>query len=267
MNFKQLLFESIKAAFNAGEKIIEIYNTNFSIEYKEDSSPLTLADKSSHEIISSNLSHFGIPILSEEGGEISFEERKNWKYLWVIDPLDGTKEFIKKNGEFTVNIALIRKGKPLLGVIYAPVLKKLYFGLEKNGSYVFDVNQQFNFNSINEILTISNKLPLKIKKNKYKVVASRSHLGPETLRYVEKLKTRHPIDFVSIGSSLKICLVAEGIADIYPRFAPTWEWDTAAGHAIINAMGGKIAKTDNKSEELIYNKENLLNPWFIVIPK
>lgn len=266
MNFENLLFESVKAAYKAGEKIIEVYETNFSIEYKEDNSPLTLADKFSHDIINSSLSGFNIPILSEEGKEISFEERENWEYLWIIDPLDGTKEFIKKNGEFTVNIALVYKGKPVLGVIYAPVLKKLYFGLDKKGSYVVEMNQQFNFKNLNDLLNTSITLAVNNKKDNYKIVASRSHLSPETLNYIEELKKKHKqVDFVSIGSSLKICLVAEGTADIYPRFAPTWEWDTAAGHAIINAMGGKIVKTNKESEELIYNKENLLNPWFIVI--
>jgi len=259
-----LIFYTVRAAMNAGQKILEIYNTDFEVEYKSDESPLTLADQASHHLIVNALQKYNIPILSEEGKKIKFEERKHWDKIWIVDPLDGTKEFVKRNGEFTVNIALVENGKPVFGVIFAPVLNKLYWGALNKGSFAIDIENNTSFSSLAELQKQAIKLPQPKEDKDYQVVASRSHLSPETEEFIHKLKKEHSkISTVSIGSSLKICLVAEGKADIYPRFAPTWEWDTAAGHAIVKAMGGKITHTD-KPDELTYNKEDLLNPWFVV---
>lgn len=256
---------AVNAAILAGEEILKIYNdpeSDFSVEKKADNSPLTIADKKSHEVIQRFLSDTNFPVLSEEGRSIEFSERKNWNQFWIVDPLDGTKEFIKRNGEFTVNIALAKNGKPVLGVIYVPVTKTLYFSETALGAFMCE--NICGENSIDSVLTRSEKLPKQRGGEAYFVVGSRSHMSSETEEYIRKLKQKHPkIDIISKGSSLKICMVAEGIADEYPRFGPTMEWDTAAGHAIANAAGKKLWLTDF-SEELTYNKENLLNPYFIV---
>lgn len=256
---------AIKAAIDAGDEILKVYNSDdFHIEKKDDSSPLTQADKNAHNKIVEYLVNTKINILSEEGDEISYSTRKNWNKLWIVDPLDGTKEFIKRNGEFTVNIALIENQTPIFGVIYVPVTDVLYVGIKNYGAFKFekvkDIN--VNLNSLDEIIKKGVKLPIK-NNQPFTVVASRSHLSPETEEFINNLKKEHP-DLISIskGSSLKLCAVADGSADVYPRFAPTMEWDTAAGQAIVEAMGGKVTKTDGS--ELLYNRENLLNPWFIV---
>lgn len=256
---------AIKAAIKAGKEILKIYNdpqSDFSIERKADNSPLTIADKASHLRIANLLKDTNIPILSEEGKSVAYDERKAWNLFWLIDPLDGTKEFIKKNGEFTVNIALIENNRPILGVIYVPVSATLYFGAEQMGSWKMnDASDSISFDAIkNEGI----KLPSVNGTSPYKIVGSRSHMSDETQEYINTLKTEHPeIEIVSKGSSLKICMVAEGVANEYPRFGSTMEWDTAAGHAIANAAGKKLWHTDF-SNELTYNKENLLNPYFIV---
>ncbi|MCG6188298.1 3'(2'),5'-bisphosphate nucleotidase CysQ [Maribellus maritimus] len=263
MENKTNLEIAIKAAVKAGEKILEIYNdSDFSVEKKADNSPLTIADKKSHDIIQEYLSKTEIPVLSEEGRNIDYSERKDWEQFWIVDPLDGTKEFIKKNGEFTVNIALAKNGKPVMGIIYVPVSKTLYFGEISLGAFMCEnISGEITLDSV---LKKSEKLPKPKKTKKYFVVGSRSHMSPETEGYINALKQKHAeIDIISKGSSLKICMVAEGVADEYPRFGPTMEWDTAAGHAITNAAGKKLWLTDF-SEELTYNKENLLNPYFIV---
>lgn len=256
---------AIKAAIKAGEKILEIYNdpnSDFSVEKKADNSPLTIADKASHQVIEDALIESGIPILSEEGKTIVYEERKQWDTFWLIDPLDGTKEFIKKNGEFTVNIALIKEGKPVMGVIYVPVSGILYFGSLKEGAWKLE-NAKKDCN-LDQLTTKGQQLPTPLSTEVFKVVGSRSHMSAETEDYINKLKKEHAqIEIVSKGSSLKICMVAEGSAHQYPRFGPTMEWDTAAGHAIANAAGKKLWLTDF-SGELQYNKEKLLNPYFIV---
>ena len=260
----KLLKTAITASIKAGAEILKIYNTDFEVAYKEDESPLTLADKNANEIIMSFLMDTGIPVLSEEGRSISFEERKNWKTLWIVDPLDGTKEFVKKNDEFTVNIALIENQKPVMGVVYAPVLDELYFGEEELGAYKLNQASEKTDN-FEDILMLSSKLPLDISKSYYGIVASRSHLTPETTAYIDEIRKGHDeIKIVSKGSSLKICMVAEGTADVYPRFAPTSEWDTAAGHAVVLASGGRIVQANSPVDEVIYNKEDILNPWFIV---
>ncbi|WP_078430420.1 3'(2'),5'-bisphosphate nucleotidase CysQ [Alkalihalobacterium alkalinitrilicum] len=259
------LHEIINIAIKAGNRILEIYQTvDFEVQTKQDDSPLTIADKKSNEVITKELTTLypEIPILSEEGIHLSYEERKMWEYLWLVDPLDGTKEFIKKNGEFTVNIALIEKEKPVLGVIYAPVLDTVYFSKEGVGSFKLEKVSEY-LKTGRDLIELANRLPLNVEKENTKVIASRSHMSKETKEYVNVLKKKvGEVDIISIGSSLKLCKVAEGEADIYPRFAPTMEWDTAAGQAIVEHSGGKVIHTDSE-ESLRYNKENLFNPWFI----
>ena len=255
---------AIIASVKAGEEILKIYNTDFDVEYKEDESPLTMADKNANEVIMSFLNKTNIPVLSEEGRSIQYEERKNWKELWIVDPLDGTKEFVKKNDEFTVNIALIKEGIPVLGVVYTPVLDELYFGMKDFGAYKI-VKAKEHISNEDDYMKSASKLPLKQKKEYYGIVASRSHLSPETTTYIDEIRKGHDeIKIMSKGSSLKICMVAEGTADVYPRFAPTSEWDTAAGHAVVLASGGRIVQANNPDKEVVYNKEDILNPWFIV---
>ena len=277
-----LLDIAISAVLVAGRRIFEIYNysaTRLAIELKTDNSPLTLADKTGHQIISNKLKNTGLPVLSEEGNSIPYEIRKNWETFWLVDPLDGTKEFIKRNGEFTVNVALIHCGKPIAGVIYVPVTKILYVGV-LNDILIFTYNRKFtkidvfgawkvpliNQEQITwlEIVKHNHKLPHSKVPERFTITGSRSHNSMETKKYIdEKINEQVDILFLSAGSSLKFCLVAEGKAHEYPRFAPTMEWDTAAGHAIVNAAGKKVWLTDF-SAELTYNKENLLNPFFIV---
>ena len=266
---KQLLYMSIKAATAAGKEIMSIYNdpnSDFSIETKSDSSPLTIADKRSHEVIESLLNQTPYPTLSEEGKTIPYDTRKEWGSLWIVDPLDGTKEFIKRNGEFTVNIALVRNGSPILGVIYVPVTNMLYFGAQGAGAFRINLANVNLVESWESILIRAEKLPLTsdTEERPFKVVASRSHMSTETQEYIAALEKEHGnVELVASGSSLKICLVAEGSADTYPRFAPTMEWDTAAGHAIAIAAGRNVYNTQT-GEPLAYNKEDLVNPWFIV---
>ncbi len=265
MKITEELQIAIQAAIKAGEEIMEIYtdpNSDFEVERKADNSPLTKADKAAHLEIVSMLEQLSYPILSEEGRSIPYEERKEWQQLWIVDPLDGTKEFIKRNGEFTVNIALVDRGVPRLGVIYVPVARELYFGtFEIGGFKVGDVKVA---ESVEAIVGRAQELPIDgSQRDAYIVVASRSHLSPETKLFVERMaKEYETIEMVSKGSSLKICLVAEGSADIYPRYAPTMEWDTAAGDAILRSTGGVIVRTAD-GEPLEYNKEDLLNPFFI----
>lgn len=259
MQFESLVIE---AALKAGKEIMDVYAREFSVEQKEDKSPLTEADRRAHLCIKSFLDKTGIPILSEEGKQMGYDERRNWKQFWLVDPLDGTKEFIKKNGEFTVNIALIDNGLPVFGVIYAPALKKLFVGEVGQGAWA--AGDVLTDEEINTVRSRSYSIPQPRNGGPYIVVASRSHFSPETEEFVDELRSeKGEIDFASLGSSLKICLVAEGVADIYPRFGPTMEWDTAAGHAIAKAAG-KTVTDHTTGQEMSYNKENLLNNWFIV---
>lgn len=242
----------VSIARKAGDAIMEIYAKDFDVEYKEDNSPLTEADKKANEIIIDGLSKLNsiFPILSEEGRKISYEERKEWECFWMVDPLDGTKEFIKKNDEFTVNIALIYQNSPILGVVYAPALQEMYWSKRGDGAY-----------------KNGNRLPLYINQHPEKllrIIASKSHLNPETQVYIDNLaKTSETIEYISKGSSLKLCMVAEGSADMYPRLSPTMEWDTAAGDAIVRETG-KMSVDIQSKMPLLYNKEDLLNPWFVV---
>jgi 3'(2'), 5'-bisphosphate nucleotidase len=264
-NLDSLIKEAIIAALSAGREILAVYGgSSFEVEFKSDNSPLTIADKKAHKIISQKLEKTGIPLLSEESRTIPFEQRKTWDIFWLIDPLDGTKEFIKRNGEFTVNIALIQKNRPVLGVIFAPVLKKIYFGYNKQASVFENIDLSKNDTDLLALIQWNSVgLPIHSQREEYIVVASRSHLSEETKEFVDELdKEKGNIKMASIGSSLKLCLIAEGKADIYPRYAPTMEWDTAAGHAIVEAAGGVVLEA-YKNSSLIYNKENQLNPWFI----
>ncbi|MCB0806607.1 MAG: 3'(2'),5'-bisphosphate nucleotidase CysQ [Bacteroidales bacterium] len=259
---KDLLTTAIHASIDAGAEIIKIYNTGFDVTYKADESPLTAADTASNDAITSYLKPTGIPILSEEGKSIAYEERKDWEYMWIVDPLDGTKEFIKRNGEFTVNIALVKNGTPILGVIYIPVEKTLYFGSEQTGSY--KISALNGFTSMEELTEMGIPLPEIDPEKPYTAVGSKSHMTPETEAFFDELKQAHgEIEILSRGSSLKICMVADGTADIYPRFAPTMEWDVAAGHAIALFSGAEMVH-HNTGLPLTYNKADLLNPWFIV---
>ncbi len=261
----ELLEIAIKASMEAGEKILEVYNKNFKVEFKDDNSPLTLADKKSHDVIAEYLSKTDYPVLSEEGKSVPFKKRKEWKTFWIVDPLDGTKEFIKRNGEFTVNIALIEKNIPVLGVIYIPVRQSLYFANVHLGSYkINNIVSTNDLNSLSGYFSKGKKLPLYNQNETFTIVGSKSHMTEETEEFIQELEKVHgKIEVISKGSSLKICMVAEGKADIYPRFAPTMEWDVAAGHAIAKYAGKNIyiAKTNT---ELMYNTETLINPWFIV---
>ena len=259
----ELLRLAMQAALDAGAEILKIYDTeDFGIELKEDESPLTKADLASNKVITSLLKTTDIPILSEEGRHHPYSERKDYKQLWIVDPIDGTKEFIKRNGEFTVNIALTEEGSPILGVIYVPVLKELYFASAGEGSFK---TSQVNPNStLDTIINNANKLPLDLPKEAYTVVASRSHLTADTTDFIEELKKTHGvIELISKGSSLKLCLVAEGSADCYPRFAPTMEWDIAAGHAICKYAGVEVIDLETK-RSMRYNREELRNNWFLI---
>ncbi len=261
---KGLLEAAIEAAVLGGSEILKVYESGFDVEYKQDRSPLTEADKKSSKTIIDYLKCTGIPVLSEEGKSIPYEERKSWKWLWLVDPLDGTKEFIKRNGEFTVNIALIREQKPVLGVIHVPVLNEIYFSSEEFQSYKFgnlDVGE--GECDLDELIPLSKKLPVLSTRRTFSIVASRSHMNPETEEFIKRQEAKHrKVRIISKGSALKMCMVAEGEADYYPRFGLTMEWDTAAGHAIIKYAGGEVVSAD-RGEELVYNKESLTNPWFL----
>ena len=281
MNDKFYLLTALAAAIDSGHAILDVYrSSDFKVEKKADKSPLTLADKRSHGIIVKRLGQLDIPILSEEGKDIPYKERKRWETYWLIDPLDGTKEFIKKNGEFTVNIAIIRNRKPAAGVIYVPDKNVLYYALNNLGSFKADsidriesvISQSIGPTTeiaaevMENIIYISTTLPLNDSANRpYSIIGSRSHASPELEAFVEEKRQEHgDVEFISAGSSLKLCLVAEGKADIYPRTGPTMEWDTAAGQAIAENAGCQVLQYDS-NDPLIYNKENLLNPWFVVV--
>ncbi|WP_242205236.1 3'(2'),5'-bisphosphate nucleotidase CysQ [Aestuariivivens insulae] len=256
---------AIKASLKAGEEILKIYNRDFSVAYKDDKSPLTEADLISNSIIKAELRHTSIPIISEESKQDSYALRKTWSQCWIVDPIDGTKEFIKKNGEFTVNIALVEKGITQLGIIYVPVSKELYYtDPKKSRAYktiVSDVNGPLNSFLFSDKDLIK---PSMEQGETIRVVGSRSHMNQDTLNYVKSLeKIGKQVEIVSKGSSLKFCLVAEGKADIYPRFAPTMEWDTAAGQAICEAVGLKVIDQQTLNP-IQYNKENLTNNYFLV---
>ncbi len=303
-----LLSTALSAAAKAGREIMEVYQTSFDVDYKLDRSPVTDADRRAHEAIAKVLAVSGLPILSEEGKDIPFEKRRSWKNFWMVDPLDGTKEFINRNGEFTVNIALVEDGIPVLGVVFAPERDIVYFGIQGHGAYkvekAFDFfrkadfleagpgpaavlpggNQVFNRmvgkespaeraekTAANEarlnalIEGSGSRLPIFPQgPERYTIVGSRSHGGREMEEYIGQIRRKYgDVVFLPAGSSLKICLVAEGSADLYPRLGTTMEWDTAAGHAVAVAAGAIVHEFD-KDKPLLYNKADLRNPWFRV---
>ena len=245
----------VDIAIEAGNAILEIYKEDITVETKSDNSPLTIADKNANEIIVAGLQKLdnSIPIISEENKLTEYSERKSWTKCWIVDPLDGTKEFIKKNGEFTVNIALVGNGTPILGVVHVPAQNITYYAEKNKGSFKIENGRttQLHIRKLAEDGVL-------------KIVGSRSHQTPELLAYVEQQKTKFAnVDFVAAGSSLKFCLLAEGKADVYPRLGLTMEWDTCAGQIVATEAGAEVLRFDN-NEPLLYNRENLLNPFFIV---
>lgn len=265
MNLNLFYSRAIEAAIVAGNAIKSIYLTKkYDIEYKADDSPVTLADKTSSSIIAEYLKETNFPIIDEEHCCPDYSVRKTWKNLWLVDPMDGTKEFISGNGEFTVNIALIEYNKPIFGVIYAPVTGNLYWGGKETGSYKTDkINSWTDLSTLEQM---SEKLDCDLNTSQtLRVAASRSHLDEATKKFVHTLKELNPnLEYVSRGSSLKLCMIAEGTTDVYPRFSRTMEWDTAAGHAIVSGTHGVLLKAETK-EELTYNKPDLANPSFFAL--
>ena len=256
LSIADLLQIARAAALEAGATILQIYTSgDFETALKSDNSPLTKADRAAHEIISSHLTSTGLPILSEEGKELPVEERQQWEWYWLVDPLDGTKEFLKRNGEFTVNIALMHHHKPVAGLIYAPVLGSLYFGSAATGVYKETKEAKAQFVPLPKRSTLEDLL----QKPNLAIVASRTHQSPQTAEFIQRFPGASTL---SMGSSLKFMLLAEGKADLYPRFAPTMEWDTAAAHAMLNALNRSIYQADLQ-EELKYSKEDLHNPNFV----
>lgn len=244
---------AIASAELASKEILEVYRgDDFQTERKDDKSPLTIADKRAHAVIEKTLQTSGLPILSEEGKDIPYDERKHWERFWMVDPLDGTKEFLKRNDEFTVNIALIEQGVPVLGVIAVPVTGDVYYATKGGGAFMKHGTA---------VRPLTKREPVDLKKSGLRVVASRSHMSPETEAFISQLIDPH---IVSAGSSLKFMMLATGAADIYPRFAPTMEWDTAAGQAILNEVGAKVL-TKLGGEEFRYNRKELRNGWFVAV--
>lgn len=248
MHYSSILPDVIKIADEASEKVLHIYQSDFKVNYKEDHSPITAADIASHDIIVKGLRNISrdIPILSEEGAEIPWEERKKWRRFWLIDPIDGTKDFTQRTGEFTVNIAMIEDGEPVMGVVTAPALKEAFWGIKGEGAHMRDRTGRVH------------RIRVADPKETLRVVASKNHLNEETRAFIEALGSH---ETVQAGSSLKFCRIAEGHADIYPRMGPTSEWDTAAAHAVLVAAGGKVQTPEGQT--LVYGKENILNPNFI----
>ena len=265
LTMKTLLTVAIQAALKAGAEILKVYDTNFAVEHKDDNSPLTLADKNANEVINGFLKPTQIPIISEENKQLDYSERKGWDRCWIVDPLDGTKEFIKRNGEFTVNIALVENGNPVLGVIYVPVSKELYF-TTSDGNTSKKITVSSEEDPVDGLFRKAKEIRPREIPSVVTLVGSRSHLNEDTKNFIAEIEKQNQVAIVSKGSSLKFCLVAEGLADIYPRYAPTMEWDTAAGHAICKAVGVSVID-QSTGKPMIYNKPNLLNNYFVVRKK
>jgi 3'(2'), 5'-bisphosphate nucleotidase len=256
---------AVGAALGAGQAILEVYRTAFRVEHKADDSPLTEADRRAHTFIKGHLASSGLPLLSEEGRAIPFAERCSWARFWLVDPLDGTKEFVRRNGEFTVNIALVEDRRPLLGVLYVPVADRLYVAAPGIGARLLaDARASFTPEDP-DWLARARPLPRPPETPRpYTIVGSRRHGAPRLEAFVDAARARHGrVEVISAGSALKFGLVAEGLADVYPRTGPTMEWDTAAGQAIVEAAGCRVVHFDTGAP-LEYNKEDLLNPWFLV---
>ncbi|MAZ96143.1 3'(2'),5'-bisphosphate nucleotidase CysQ [Schleiferiaceae bacterium] len=263
IDLNELSLIAAQAALKGGVEILDVYkNETALVEKKGDDSPLTQADTRAHQAIMKLLEPTGIPILSEEGKHLPFEERSDWSQLWIVDPLDGTKEFIKRNGEFTVNIALVEDGCPIMGVVYVPVTGELYIGSRGQGAAKLIIESNAIISS--EQLSKGEALPKKMERE-FTAVGSRSHMNEETETFLETYREKYGVvAILSKGSSLKMCMVAEGLADVYPRFAPTMEWDTAAGQAVVEAAGFSMLEKESRLP-LRYNKKDLLNPHFIVL--
>ena len=246
----------LQIAVEAGREILDIYEKDYEVIEKADGSPVTVADHRAHELISQRLEPLipQTPVLSEESSGITVDERMTWRRFWLVDPLDGTKEFIKRNGEFTVNIALIEAGLPVLGVVHTPVQKMSHFASVGQGAW------RRAEGCSDERIEVS-----RYGGGAARMVVSRSHSGPAVERFRDALGecSGHGVETISMGSALKVCLVAEGSADVYPRLGPTSEWDTGASHCILNESGGKII--DCGGSTLQYNKPSLINPWFMAI--
>jgi 3'(2'), 5'-bisphosphate nucleotidase len=267
MDYLSLLKLSVNAALKAGEEILRIYNTDFDVVTKSDNTPVTEADKASGKCIGIELAASGIPVISEEEDILDYSVRKSWKSVWIVDPLDGTKEYIKRNGEFAVNIALVENGRPVIGVIYAPVVKEIYYGCIGYGSYKIIqhdlITELTKKNIADYLMDFGKRLPLQKPPKSYTLVASRSHLSREVNTRIRQLeKVYGQIDIISVGSSIKQCWVAEGKAHEYPRFGTTMEWDTAAGQCILEQAGSELVDYETGSP-MIYNKENMKNSFFI----
>ena len=269
------LLLAARAAVAAGREILKIYEAGFSVEEKADGSPLTQADSAAHQVIKAAMATTGLPLLSEEGRYIAYEKRKAWAAFWLVDPIDGTKEFVHRRGEFTVNIARIERGRPVQGVIYLPTAETLYVADGKAGAFRLcgkslaaleeTARAPETAAAWSALTAAAERLPLSGAKDRpYTIIGSRSHGTEAVEQFVaEQRKTHGRIEFISAGSSLKFCRVAEGAADVYPRFGPTMEWDTAAGQAVAEAAGAEVVEADS-GRPLVYNKADLLNPWFIV---
>jgi 3'(2'), 5'-bisphosphate nucleotidase len=260
----ELLLLAITASLKAGKAILSVYHHTIEVTLKDDSSPLTQADLAAHQVLSELLTATGLPVLSEEASDVPFVIRKDWKRYWLIDPLDGTKEFIHRNGEFTVNIALIDEGKPVLGVVYAPVTDELYAGLVGEGAWYLATASSLRTISLADLMPLKSESPTeKNPDHPYCVAVSKSHMDEKTMEYLERLKSaKGGVMTIPAGSSMKLCLVAAGKADEYPRFGPTSEWDIAAGHAILLAVNRNVLSVDNQLP-LKYNKPDLKNSGFV----
>lgn len=244
----------VSTAVEAGRRILDVYEKTFDVDHKDDGSPLTDADRAAHALIAERLAALtpGVPVLSEESAKTEYATRAGWQRFWLVDPLDGTREFVKRNGEFTVNIALIEQGAPTLGVVYVPVSGVCYLAQRGRGAWKEKGG--------------CDRQPIRVRAyrgGKARVVTSRSHRGEHVDRFLQRLQEREgDYETVDLGSSLKLCLVAEGAADFYPRLGPTSEWDTAAAQCVVEAAGGQV--TDLAGKPLVYNKPDILNPWFMV---
>lgn len=267
MDYKALLKLAITAAFKAGEEILNIYSTDFYVETKSDNTPVTLADKASGQWITKLLAPSGIPVISEEEEILDYSVRRLWKQVWIVDPLDGTKEFVKRNGEFAVNIALVENNRPVIGIIYSPVLKDIYFAYKDGGSYKITQHDMIveltKKNITDHLFEFAKKLPAQKLPKTYTVVGSRSHLSRDINEHVNKLRNLYgEVDMISVGSSIKQCWVAEGKAHEYVRYGTTMEWDTAAGQCILEEAGCQLLDLQT-GEPMLYNREDMRNNFFI----
>ncbi len=269
-----LLDHALDAAFAAGTAILVVYEGGFTVDRKADRSPVTKADLDADVAIRKALQPAHLPVLSEEGEEVPLDTRQAWDRYWLVDPLDGTKEFVQRNAEFTVNIALMERddlplstlgaATPVAGVLYAPVHDVLYFAWKGGGAYRVNGARTFAGRPAYELAALGERLPMIDQRDVYTIAASRSHPSPDTEAFIRHKREEHgKVAFIVMGSALKICLVAEGTADVYPRYAPTMEWDTAAGHAIALEAGRDVVDVTT-GERMRYNKQDLVNQWFIV---